>query len=274
MTPEPRVQIHPDAGAASRAVAEGFATRAREAVEARGRFAVALTGGGSPRAAYRLLGEEPLASRVPWEGVHLFWGDERCVPPGHPRSNFGMAWAAFVSRVPIPRGNVHRMRGELRPEDGARAYAEELERFFGASAPRFDLVHLGVGPDAHVCSLFPFDELLRERERSVGVAVHRPLGEPRITLTPPVLNAAARVEMVVLGRDKAEVVRQVLRGPLDPFRLPAQLVRPAAGEVVWVVDEGAAGGWSRQLARVPAASRAAAGEVVWVVDEGAAAGVE
>jgi 6-phosphogluconolactonase len=172
--------------------------------------------------------------------VHLFWGDERCVAPGHPRSNFGMASAEFVSRVPIPPENVHRMRGELSPEEGAEAYRRELEAFFGPGVPRFDLVHLGVGPDAHVCSLFPFGELLRERERTVEVAVHRLLGEPRITLTLPVVNAAARVEALVLGAEKAPVVRKVLRGPLDPFRLPAQFVRPVDGEMVWVLDEGAA----------------------------------
>lgn len=238
--PRGEVQVHDDARAASAALAESFAERARSAVEAGGRFAVALTGGSGPRTAYRLLGEEPYRSRVPWKGVHLFWGDERCVPPGHPRSNFAMAEEAFVGRVPIPRENVHRMRGELPPRQGAGAYARELEAFFGPGVPAFDLVHLGLGADAHVCSLFPFDPLLRERERTVGNALRVPPGEWRVTLTFPVLNAARRVEFIVTGRGKAEAVRRAARGPLDPFRLPAQGVRPASGELHWLLDREAA----------------------------------
>lgn len=242
MSIHPRGELHvyDDARAASLALAESFAERARAAVEAQGRFSVALTGGSGPRTAYRLLGEEPFRSRIPWKGVHLFWGDERCVPPAHPRSNFGMAREAFAGRVPIPPENVHRMRGELRPPDAAEAYARELERLFGGGIPALDLVHLGLGEDAHVCSLFPFDPLLRERERTVGTALRVPPGEWRISLTFPVLNAARRVELIVPGRRKAEAVRRAARGPLDPFRLPAQGVRPVSGELHWLLDREAA----------------------------------
>ncbi|HEX8243645.1 MAG TPA: 6-phosphogluconolactonase, partial [Longimicrobium sp.] len=167
-------------------------------------------------------------------------GDDRCVPPGHPRSNFAMAWDAFIRRVPIPPANVHRIRGELPAEEGARLYREELAAVFAPGVPRFDVVHLGLGPDAHTCSLFPFDALLRERDVAVAPALYRPLGEPRVTFTFPVVNAARRVEMFVVGAGKAEVAWQVLRGPLDPFRLPAQNVRPTDGELVWIMDEAAA----------------------------------
>lgn len=228
------------AQAASAALAESFAARAIEAVEARGRFSVALTGGSGPVGAYRLLGEEPLRSRIPWQGVHLFWGDERCVPPDHARSNFRMANQAFISRVPIPPANVHRMRGELPPAEGAAAYARELAAFFGPGVPRLDLIHLGVGPDGHVASLFPFTDALRERERTVTTNLHLPLGEPRITLTLTVLNAAARIELPVIGGDKADIAWTVLRGPIDPFRYPAQFLRPADGEMVWMMDAAAA----------------------------------
>jgi 6-phosphogluconolactonase len=233
--------IHPDVHAAARAVAESFARQASAAAGARGRFSVALTGGSGPVEAYHLLAEEPFRSRIPWNAVHLFWGDERCVPPGHERSNFRMASEAFIARVPIPTANVHRMRGELRPAEGAARYAEALAAFFGGGVPRFDLVHLGVGPDAHVASLFPFTQPLREHGRPVTLNLKLAEGEPRITLTLPVLNAAARVEMIVVGRSKADVVWTVLRGPMDPFRHPAQLVRPADGELVWMMDRAAAG---------------------------------
>jgi 6-phosphogluconolactonase len=235
-----RLSVHPDAHAASAAIAESFAAQASAAVAARGRFSAALTGGSGPVQAYRMLGEEPFRSLIPWQGVHLFWGDERCVPPGHERSNFRMANAAFIARVPIPPGNVHRMRGELPPVEGAARYAEELAAFFGNGVPRFDLVHLGVGPDAHVASLFPFTAPLPERDRAVTTNLHLPLGEPRITLTVPVLNAAARIEMLVIGRSKADVAWTVLRGPIDPFHYPAQLVRPTGGELVWMMDAEAA----------------------------------
>jgi 6-phosphogluconolactonase len=236
---QPKREIHPDAHGAARAGAEAVAAAAWAAVEARGRFSVALAGGTAPREMYSLLARDEFASRIPWEGVHLFWGDERCVPPHHPRSNFAMAWDAFIRHVPIPGENVHRMRGELRAEEGAARYREELAAFFGPGGPRFDVIHLGLGPDAHTCSLFPFDDLLKERELSVAPALMRELGEPRVTLTLPLVNAAARVEMFVVGGGKAEVVRKVLEGPLDPFRLPAQLVRPADGEYVWIMDEAA-----------------------------------
>jgi 6-phosphogluconolactonase len=235
-----RLEIHPDAHAAARAGAESFAARAREAVEARGRFTVALSGGTAPKEMYALLAADEFAARIPWEGVHLFWGDDRCVPPHHPRSNYGMAWEAFIRRVPIPAANVHRIEGELPAPEGATRYAAELGRVLGPGIPHFDVVHLGIGPDAHTCSLFPFSPLLRERGRTVAAALYLPLGEPRVTFTFPVVNAAARVEVFVVGRDKADVAWQVLRGPLDPFRIPAQNVRPQNGEQVWIMDQAAA----------------------------------
>ena len=153
---------------------------------------------------------------------------------------FGRISVSSVSRVPIPPANVHRMRGELPPDEGAAAYAEELAAHFGPGVPRFDLIHLGVGPDGHVASLFPFTDPLRERDRTVTTNLHLPLGEPRITLTLPVLNSAARIELPVIGADKANIVWAVLRGPIDPFRYPAQFVRPVDGEMVWMVDADAA----------------------------------
>ncbi len=237
------ILVYPNRHAASRAGAESFSERARAAVEANGRFSVALSGGSTPREMYSLLAEEPLRSRIPWEGVHLFWGDDRMVPPAHPRSNFGMANEAFVSRVPIPPENVHRMRGELPPERAAEEYEQELIAYFGNDfPPRFDVIHLGLGDDAHTASLFPFnEEVLRERERRVRVALFRELGEHRLTFTAPVINAARRIEFLILDGKKANVVRSVVQGALDPFRLPAQLVRPTDGELVWMLSREAAG---------------------------------
>lgn len=236
-----RVHVHADARAAAAAVAEELASLAAQAVEARGRFSLALAGGSTPRALYRLLAEEPHRSRVPWHGVHLFWGDERCVPPGHPRSNFRMVREALVSRVPLPEENVHRVRGELSADLAADDYAHELRAFFGGE-PRFDVVHLGLGDDGHTASLFPFSPALRVRGRPAARALQPGTGEPRVTLTVPALNGARRVDFLVTGAGKARVVGRVVRGALDPFRLPAQLVRPRDGELHWHLDVPAAAG--------------------------------
>lgn len=228
------IHRHPDRHSASRALAESFAARAEQAVAERGRFDAALTGGGSPVEAYRLLGSPEFRERVPWGYTHLFWGDERCVPPGHPRSNFRMARDSFLSRVPLPPENVHRMRGELPPHEGREEYARRLEAHFAGGPPVFDLVHLGVGEDGHIASLFPFSRLLRERERAVAVALYRPMGECRLTLTVPVINAARRVEVLLFDPGKAAIARTAVTGARDPFHYPVQLVRPR-GDLVWMM---------------------------------------
>jgi 6-phosphogluconolactonase len=239
------LRIYSTAKEASIAGAESFVARAKAAVESHGRFAIALSGGTTPLVMYGVLAEEPLRSRVPWEAVHFFWGDERCVPPGHPRSNFGTADRALVSRVPISPANVHRIHGEYPPQRAAEEYAAELEAFFGTDVPRFDLLHLGLGTDGHTASLFPFDlDVLMERTRPVRATLHPQLGEHRITLTPPALNAAVRTEFLVTGAEKADITRAIVRGALDPFRLPAQLIRPATGEPVWLLTREVAHAWS------------------------------
>jgi 6-phosphogluconolactonase len=228
-----RIVVHEDAAALARAGAEEFARTCDEAARARGRCAVSITGGESPGDLYRLLGTPEFVERIPWRDVHLFWGDDRLVPPHHPRSNYGLAHRLFLTSVPIPRENVHRVRGELPIGRAVEEYETELRGFF-AGPPRFDLVHLGLGSDGHVASLFPFDlERLLERERSVTASLLRDLGEWRVSLTFPVLNAARRVEFLLPSAGKARIARTAIRGPLDPLRIPAQNIRPREGELVW-----------------------------------------
>ncbi len=233
-----RALVCADPAAAARLCAERFAAAAREAVGARGRFTVALAGGSTPRRAYALLAEEPFASAVPWQRVQFWWGDERCVLPGHPRSNFRMAREALLARVPVRESSVHRVRGELGAARAASGYERELAEAGDGGIPRLDLVHLGMGGDGHTASLFPFAPALLERRRLAAPALHD--GEPRVTLTVPVLNAARHLDFLVTGADKAVRLRQVLQGAPDPLRIPAQLVRPASGEPVWIVDRAAA----------------------------------
>lgn len=236
------VVVVPEAEALAREAAERFVQMAREAVKARGRFSVALAGGSTPGGAYRLLAEAPYRTRVPWEQVHIFWGDERLVPPDDPESNYGLAQQAFIGLVPIPAENVHRVRGELKPEAAARAYELELEDYFCGPLPRLDLVILGLGSDGHTASLFPGSPLLEETSETVAVARANYQGRPawRVTLTLPAINAARHVLFLAGGAEKAGIVAAVLGE--GGGSLPAQRVCPVAGQVTWLLDRAAAAG--------------------------------
>lgn len=235
------IVVVPDPDELAHEAARRFTRLALEAAAAAGsQFSVALSGGSTPGALYRRLAEDPHRQRIPWEQVHIFWGDERCVPPDHPGSNFRLADEALLSRIPVPPGNVHRVHGELEPEAAAHAYAAELRAFFGAQWPRFELVLLGLGGDGHTASLFPGSAALQETARSVvAVTAHyqnRPAS--RVTLAPPAINAARQVLFLVTGTAKAEIVQAVLEGPAGRF--PAQQIHPTAGQLTWLVDAAAA----------------------------------
>lgn len=247
----PRLRIENDVESLAQAAAEEF-TAAVEAVLAnQERCSVALTGGSTPRVFYRRLAEEPFRSRLPWDLLHFFWGDERHVPPDHADSNFRMAHEALLAAVPVPPENVHRIPAEdPDPARAASAYERTLRVFFAVPAgvagvfPRFDILLLGLGPDAHIASLFPGNPALHERERLVIAPWAEKLGVFRITLTVPVLNRAARTFFLVSGAEKADAVYAVLKGERDPDRFPGQLIQseegPEEGSVVWLLDGAAA----------------------------------
>ena len=234
------ILILPDPEAVAREAARRFVALSRDAAGSRGRFSVALSGGSTPGLLYRLLAGELYRAQVPWEDVHLFWGDERCVPPGDPGSNHYLAQETLISRVPIPPGNVHRVRGELEPEMAARAYAQELQDFFCGPHARFDLILLGLGEDGHTASLFPDSPLLSETERLVAAAtaVYQDRPAERVTLTLPAINAARQILFLVTGFAKASVVQAIMEGADQ--RLPAQRIRPTAGQLDWLLDAEAA----------------------------------
>jgi 6-phosphogluconolactonase len=229
-----QLRLAADPAALARLAARGVARPAGDAVRVRGRFLWSLAGGATPRAAYALLAEPGAA--VAWDRVEVFFGDERCVPPDHPDSNYRMAAEALLSRVPLAAGKVHRIRGEDDPAEAAAAYEAELRALARGEVPRLDLVLLGMGPDGHVASLFPGSQALGERRR-LAVAVERPAGRG-VTLTLPVLNAARAVAFLVAGVEKAERIREILTGEADPL-VPARLVRPT-GDLLWLLDEAAA----------------------------------
>jgi 6-phosphogluconolactonase len=238
------------------AVARHVAECAEEAISKTGRFTVALSGGSTPKAAYsrlanwesRVTSHESRVASDEWRRFHVLWGDERSVPPDDPRSNYRMAKEALLRRVPIPAENVHRIRGEDQPEKAAADYERELRALWVTNS--LDLVLLGLGEDGHTASLFPGQPAVHETNRWV-LAVPGPPRSPltahrspdiwRVTLTPPIINAARNVAFVVSGASKAAPLRQVLEGPFTPDLLPAQAIRPVHGRLTWMTDEAAAG---------------------------------
>lgn len=261
----PTIIILPDPLALAREAAMRFVSIARDAIEQHDRFNVALSGGSTPRELYALLATPEFAKQIDWARVHIFWGDERAVPPDHPDSNYRMANEALLSHVPILTENVHRIHAELKPEDAAREYEHELLKFFQpqsaqgtqrktvflsgaknlpvspvANNARFDLVLLGLGANGHTASLFPHTRVLRETQHWVAAEYIDEVKMWRITLTAPIINAAANILWLVAGADKAATVREVLRGVYRPDDLPAQLILPTHGRAVWLLDKDAA----------------------------------
>jgi 6-phosphogluconolactonase len=235
-----------DLQAVARRAAELFVERAR-AARTRGHFTVALSGGSTPRSLHTLLAGPDFRNQVDWAQVQFYWGDERYVSPDNPESNYRMARETLLDKLPEVRPQqIHRIHTELPdPAQAADLYEEELRREFTLAAgelPRFDLVYLGLGPDGHTASLFPHTEALRVRERLVVANYVPKLASTRITMTAPVLNAAATVAFLVAGSDKAAALAAVLEGPRDPETYPAQLVQPAHGTLYWLVDHAAAAG--------------------------------
>lgn len=239
----------PTSDAVAADAAGRFVSVAARAVRETGRFVVALAGGSTPRRLYELLATPEYADRVDWARIHVFWGDERCVPPDDPASNYRLARTALLGHVPVPAANVHRIRGEDEPVRAAAAYERELRAVFATphgppsleSGRRFDLILLGMGSNGHTASLFPWLAAVRERERWVMAEHVAEVAAWRITLTTPVLNAAAHVVFLVTGADKAATLQRVLDGPVQPDVLPAQAIAPRDGALTWLVDADAAG---------------------------------
>ncbi len=246
--PDPTVAVLPNPAGVAYAAARRLTALAQLAVAERGLATIVLAGGSTPLALYRLLAARPLREAMPWSQVHLFWGDERAVPPDDPGSNYGQVAGALLRHLSIPAESIHRMPGELSPEAGAAAYRAGLAAFQASHDPqathpwpRFDLVLLGLGSDGHTASLFPGSPMRAEPVVAVTADYE---GRPaeRITLTPAAFNTARHIDFLVTGESKAEAVARTLRGKQDPLALPAQRIQPDAGRVTWWLDKAAATG--------------------------------
>jgi len=245
------VRILEDAAAIAKRAAEEFIKAANAAAKTKGSFSVALAGGSTPKALYALLAGDALRGQLPWDKMQLFFGDERHVEPTHPDSNFRMATEAMISKVPLKPEQVHRIKAE-NPDtaQAAREYEQDLRSHFhlaDGEAPRFDLVLLGMGNEGHTLSLFPGTKALRDNGRLVVRNWVGKLLAERVTLTAPAVNSAALVMFMVAGADKALALKAVLEGPCEPEQLPAQLIDPKSGRLLWLVDATAGGILSRGI---------------------------
>ena len=244
-SPDPEVRVLADIDEVARSGAELFSQAAGQAVTRYGRFAVALSGGSTPREMHRLLAERPFVDRIPWDSSHLFWIDERLVPYNDPASNFGTAEGDFISRVPVPRENVHPMPIAHPPERAAAAYQATLQNFFAAK-PAFDLVYLGIGEDGHVASLFPAKDHPETPDRWVLADKDGRPSVWRVSLTLTVLNQAKHIVFLACGSSKASIVRRVFEN--HGQRLPAQQIAPHSGKLTWLLDKAAVSLLSKPLA--------------------------
>jgi 6-phosphogluconolactonase len=243
MAAERQLRVLDSPAALFREAADQFTRQALAAVESRGRFAVALSGGSTPKGLYSLLATSA-RSRLPWDRMFFFWGDERHVPPDDPESNYRMVFEALLSKVPVPGTNIFRMAAENPDANrAAEDYEQTLGNFFHPGPghfPRFDLILLGMGSDGHTASLFPGTTALAEKTRLVVANWVEKLKSDRLTLTVPVLNHGAMVLFLVSGADKAPALREVLEGNQPLERYPSKLIRPSDGELIWLVDQAAA----------------------------------
>jgi len=235
------IQIFPGVDALAHAAAELITTAATESIAARDVFHLVLSGGSTPRAIFSLLNREPYAQKIHWEKVHLWWGDERCVPPVHPDSNYRMAYDIFIKNLPIPDSQIHRIQAELPARQAAENYEMAIrEKLPSETFPLFDLVILGLGEDGHTASLFPHTSALSEKAKWVTENFVAKLDAWRITLTIPVINAARQVVILVSGESKAQTLKLVLQSPYEPEIYPIQMIKPEKGTKTWLLDAQAA----------------------------------
>lgn len=239
----PKIKIFKDLQELSVAAARLFVDLATQAINKRGRFLTALSGGSTPKPLYELLASQPYCDQIDWSKVHVFWGDERCVPSNDPGNNYFQAKLSLFDHISLPKDNIHRIISELDPEDAVIDYAHVLKDFSESPYewPRFDMVLLGMGDDGHTASLFPGSPVEVTSPVIAVTANYQDRPARRVSLTPLVFNAARSVAFLATGQSKAATLASILNGEYHPELLPAQRIQPTDGEVFWLVDESAAG---------------------------------
>ena len=238
------VRVFTDLDSWSHAAALEFVNASQSVRSEHRRFVVSFSGGATPGKLYDLLGRAPYGDQIDWAALEAFWGDERCVPPNDAQSNYRQVFDLLLSKVPLPRENIHRICAELGPEEAADAYQRVLKNYAVAPLdwPRFDLALLGLGVDGHTASLFPGSDVDARRPVMPASGHYGARPATRLTLTPPVFNSARQVMFLVSGSEKAGILADVLYGEYRPTALPAQRIRPSEGQSIWLVDRAAAVG--------------------------------
>ncbi len=239
---KPRIEIVPDAESLGRRCLEIFLESARKAIDSKGAFRVAISGGHTPQRFFELLGDSAEAKALAWDKIYLFWVDERYVSPDSEQSNFKLAADTFLGRVPIPRDNVYRIFTEFKDINlAAREYEKIIRVVFNLKQnemPQFDIIFLGLGSDGHTASLFPASGVIFETQHLTAAVEN--VKPARITLTGPVLCAAARIVILVSGEEKAEILKQVLTTEPDVKKYPVHLLWPVLDKITWLIDAAAA----------------------------------
>jgi 6-phosphogluconolactonase len=242
-----KITIYPDNESLISGTVDLIIKLAAQAVARRGRFTLTLSGGNTPRPVYARLATPGYRDRIDWSKVQIFFADERCVPPDDPQSNYLMVRTALLDQVPLPPGNIYRIRGEEAPEEAAADYTDALQRTFGGDPVTggpppegFDLILLGMGDNGHTASLFPGLAAVTETVRWVMAQYVEVVGMWRVTMTPVIINAARQVAFLVSGAQKADMLHRVLEGPYQPVVLPSQVIKPTSGELHWLLDAPAA----------------------------------
>jgi len=224
--------------------ADQFRNSTLQAVKKRSLALVVFSGGSTPSGLFQILAKPPYVELIPWQFIHFFWADERCVPPDHPESNYGQAKKMLLDLVPVPDEHIHTIDGSLDPQIAAEQYQKTILKFAakGQPIPRFDWVLLGMGNDGHTASLFPGSSLATNEQDLIRPVQANYENRPamRVTMTECLLNQGREILFLLKGLPKAEIVRRVLQGASDPSLYPAQRIQPVAGNVTWLMDKEAA----------------------------------
>jgi 6-phosphogluconolactonase len=235
------LHIQKDPSAVSHELAEWITAYIESVLSKKDRFTWVLTGGSSPKALYDLLASPPYSSRIAWEKLHFFWGDERAVPFDDDRNNAKMTYEHLLNKVPVTASQVHVMRTDIDPDKAATEYEQVLRTYFAGEGQSFDLVLSGMGDDGHTLSLFPGTAVVHEKKAWVSAFYLAPQQMFRITLTAPIVNRAAQVAFLAFGAAKAHALYEVLEGKYNPDLYPSQVIQPSSGELHWFTDnDGAA----------------------------------
>ena len=237
----PNLQVFPTPEVLSEAAAQYILELAKKTVAEKGKFTISLSGGSTPERLFKLFAQVPYVEQMPWQDTYFFWGDERCVPLDDPQNNAYQAHQLLFDKIEIPLSNIVRILTNLPPTAAAEAYEEHIKKHFGDAPPRFDLLLLGMGDDGHTASLFPYTAVLLEETRMVKEIYVEKVLMYRITMTAPLINLSHHILFLVTGNGKAEILKTVLDGAYKPDLYPAQFIEPVDGELIWMVDEAAAG---------------------------------